>query len=253
MPEELDTLTPPDLGQEPEPTPEPVTLTEPESEPEPEPISLTPEQIIEQASERAFQRMASWQGRRDKELFDNFGNLLDTRLRDITPTPSPPLSNSTSPTVFEDSDAWARAVVPRILNEEVSKRTHAEQTFNTELIRRSAGIMDADPLFTDKVLGNEVVEEIQKNFGLIDRQLSPAIAAQLLVNSAITNVIRKRTMAKINPLAGNKPITGPMGTIVPSRSTPLKAKPIKLTDEAKKLKEKFGYSEEDIQRVFGEG
>jgi hypothetical protein len=50
--------TPEEGEVEPEVTPEPI----------PEPVPMTPEQIMAQAEERAFQRMASWSGRRDKEL-----------------------------------------------------------------------------------------------------------------------------------------------------------------------------------------
>ncbi len=263
---ELDTpIAPEPSGQPPEPTtpevqtqsgwvdepaPEtPETTSEPTPEPPPEP-QLTSAEIMEQASERAFQKMASWQGRRDKDLFDNLGNLIDTRLRTQTPQTPPP---STDPaTMLENPDAWARTVVPKILDEVVQTRTRVDQEFNAELIRQAAQQMDNDPLYQDKALGNAVVGAIQKNFNSVNRQIHPTLSAQMMVNSALANVMRQRAQTKTNPLAGNKPATGPMGTVKPPPHTPPKAKPVKLSEEAAALVKRWNYSAEDIARVFGE-
>lgn len=237
-----------------EPTPEP----QPEPEPQPAP-SLTPEQIAEQAAEKAFQRIASWQGRRDKELFDNLGNIIDTKFRTIQPQSPAPLPNTpTDPvTLLENPDAWAdaklRAAVPRIFNEVIQQKTEQEQRYASDLIRHTGTIMDTDPLFSDKAFGEEVIKEIQGTIGGIDKSIHPSIAAKLLVNSAVTNVYRKKALSKVNPLAGNKPVAGPNGTVKPPAPAAAKPKPVKLSDEAKKLKERWGYSDEDLAKIFPEG
>jgi hypothetical protein len=262
---EIDTPEAPAVaGQPPEPTepevqtqsgwidePDQPTEAPPDTPTEQPPASpLTPDQIMEQASERAFQKMASWQGRRDKDLFDNLGNLIDSRLRT---TATPPPRPSTDPaTMLENPDAWARNIVPRILDEEVSRRSNADQQFNTELIRHASAAMDGDALFTDQALGNAVVEEIQKNFGTVNRNIPPALAAQLLVNSALANVVRRQAQTRTNPLAGNTPVKGPMGTVTPPAPKPAKAKPVKLSEDARALAKRWNYSEDDIARVFGE-
>lgn len=257
MADELDTSTPP-AGIESEPTPEPDQTPEPtpDAEPEPEPTPQTPtppttDEIVRMAEERAFQRMASWQGRRDKDLFDNLGNLIDSRLRTAVPPPQPPPSTDPA-TVLENPDGWLRTQVPRLLDEVVNQRNQAEQQFNTELIRQAASAMDNDPLFTDKTLGNAVVEEIQRNFTSVNRNVPPAVAAQLLVNASLANVVRKQAQTRTNPLAGNKPASGPMGTVKPPSVPAQKAKPVKLTAEASALAKRWNYSDEDVARVFGE-
>jgi len=251
MPEEAETLLSPKPEKE-------EGVAQEEVEPgkggevvvEPEPISPTIKKMIEQAAEGTFQRVASWQGQREKGLFDALGNLIDSRLSNISTSPSPS-SPETLATIDEDPEAWARTVVPRIFDEEINKRTQAEQKFNADIIQHAAAVMDADPLFADKDLGNEVVSEIQKNFGTVNKQLPPDAAAQLLVNTALTGVIRKKMLEKINPLAKNRPATDPLKTITAPITPASKPKGIKLSKEAQKLKERFGYSDDDIARVFG--
>lgn len=236
---------------------EPVVTeeVEPVVKPATEPVVLTPpplsqDEIMELATERAFQRMTTWIGRRDVALLSNMGREIDARVQRIVPSPP---SRSTEPAeMLEDPDKWARSIVPRIIDEEISKRTQADQSFNTELIRQAVGFMDNDPLFADKELGSEVIGEITKNFGTVDKRFPPTVAAQLLVNKALANVIRQRTFTKTNPLAANKPIIGPLGTITAPVVAAAKPKPIKLSESAAALAKRWNYSPEDIARIFKE-
>jgi len=242
-------------GQPPEPTPEPTPTPEPEPPPTPEPTPPppTPEQIAEMASEKAFQKIASWQGRRDKDLFDNLGNLIDTKIRGAAPQPEQPRTDPA--TVLENPDAWLRNTVPKILHDEVARITKQDQEFNSELIRNAAATMDSDALFKGEEgqkLGNAVVAEIQKNFNSVDRNVNPAVAARLLVSDAVVSVMRQNIGKKENPLAGNRPVAGPMGTVKPPVSGMPKAKPPKLSESASALAKRWNYSAEDIARVFGE-
>jgi hypothetical protein len=237
--------------EEPEPTPEPSPEVTPE--PTPEPVTLTPDQIMEQASERAFQKMASWQGRRDKDLFDSLGNLIDTRLRTVTP-PSPTQPSTDPATMLENPDAWAETVIPRIMDKVQAQRSKADQEYMGNFIREAGSLMDSDPLYQGdegQKLGAEVIAEVQKNIGKLDRRFPPADAARLWVANSTLNVVRQRTNVKQNALAGNRPSTGPMGTITPPAQKALKAKPIKLSDEAAALAKRWNYSHEDIAKVFG--
>lgn len=221
------------------------------------PAPLTPEQIAAQAADLAVQRMQSWQGRRDKDLFENLGNFIDSKLRSVSPPPQQiptkidPAELLTKPEEVLQSMGYVRAAdIPTIMQQQVQNMTKAEQNYSAEVIRNAAAAMDADPLFTDKEFGNEVVAEIQKNFGSLSRQLPPNVAAQLLVSNSVANVYRKKAGLKANPLAGNKPIDGPNGTIKPPATPPRAVKPVKLSEHAERLAKRFGYKEEDLAKVF---
>jgi hypothetical protein len=254
-----ETLITPEPGQDQEPEPEtnPEPTPEPTPEPEPEPTPAMPQlsqdEIVRQAEERAFQRMASWQGRRDKELFGALESLIESKM----PKTAQPQIQQTAidpATLLENPGAVLESVlresVPRIFNEEISKRSQAETRFNQDLIRNAASVMDSDPLFSDKALGNEVVQEIQKAITQIDRNLPPQVAAQLLVSSATASVFRKRATTKTNPLSANRPATGPIGTIAPPAAKKASTPTVKLSEEAMKLKKRFNYSDEDLARIF---
>jgi hypothetical protein len=199
---------------------------------------------MDKAADKAFQRMASWQGQREKALFDSIGNLIEARL------PKQASQPEENVTIEENPEAWARKIVPQILDDVLIQKTKAEQTFNASLIQETAALMEADPLFRDQTLGNEVVQEIQRNFG-VAKGLNPKVGAELLVGKALREVTRHRSLAKTNPLAGNQPVKGPMGTVTAAPVKP-NVKPVKLTEEAENLKKRFGYSEEDIARIFKE-
>jgi hypothetical protein len=198
--------------------------------------------------------MASWQGRRDKDLFDSLGNLIDSRLRAVQPLPLPSVPSDPA-TILENPDAWAEAKLreafPRILDQEVQRRTQQDTQHASEVVRHTGMLMDSDPLFQDKELGGEVIGEIQKNFNTV-RGLNPDVAAQLLISNAVAAVYRKKTITKTNPLAGNRPATGPIGTVKAPVALVAKPKPIKLSDAAMELKKRWNYTDEDLAKVFGD-
>jgi hypothetical protein len=234
------TNEPADVTPEPPPAAAPVT-------PEPPPRQWTPEEI----EERAFQRTASWTGRELKKFSDaiiqNVTQALDSRVP-RNPAPAPPPSTDPA-TMLENPDAWAEKVFPKIMDREISRRTQAEQGYTSELIRQAAAVMDNDPLFTDKELGNAVVGEIQKNFSNANRNVDPGTAAQLLVHSSLANVYRQRSV-KGNGLAGNRPHTGPMGTITPPAAAVAKGPAIKIEDMTKRVAGYFGNTPEQIQEFL---
>uniref|UniRef100_A0A6M3KBN0 Uncharacterized protein n=1 Tax=viral metagenome TaxID=1070528 RepID=A0A6M3KBN0_9ZZZZ len=222
-----------------------------EGTPPPPPPPPTPEEI----EERAFQRTASWMGRREKELSDtilrNVTQVLDSRLSQMHPAALPP---GTDPaTMLENPDAWARTVVPKILDEVVSQRTRADQSYMSDFIRHAGTIMDGDSLFSGeegKKLGSEVVAEIQKNIGNLDRRFPAEDAARLVIANSALSVVRQRSFARQNALAGNRPATG-IGTIkAPGAPAAGKPAPIKLDDMAKKVANWFGNTEEEVRNFL---
>ena len=201
---------------------------------------LTPEQIIEAAAEKSTQKMQSWMGRRDTDLLQRIGQQIDDKIGAIKPTGEPV---DYGQMMLEDPK--------QVINEVLTEREKAGMAFNEQVINSAAQIMDNDTLFKDEALGKEVVEEIQKNFGQVNRNLPPQFNADWLVKNAVTNVYRKKSGTKTNPLAGNVPTDIP-GTITPPVATPPKGKMPKISDKAKEMASKWGYKEEDLQRVFGE-
>jgi len=213
------------------------------------PAPPSPDEIIRQAEERAFQRTASWMGRRDKDLMDHIGNLIDSRIRTVAPLPA-----STDPTsILDDPDRWTeskiRAAVPQILNEEIQKRMQADQGYTAGVIQHAARIMDSDPLFEDKTFGAEVVAEAQKQFGTLQKNIPPDVAAELLINKALASVNRRKMLEKKNPLAGNQP-GKVVGGITAPPAPAAKPKVPKLSESAQALAKRWGYSAEDLAKVF---
>lgn len=252
--------TPPEpTGQAAEPTPQEVPPATPQDggngqtgEPPHTPPQLTPEQREQQLEERMFQRVASWQGRRDKALLDSISQIVAARPNPQAQTPPQPAAIDAT-TLLEKPEAvlnqFLETQAPKVFEKVFHQRTQAEQQFTGDVVRNAAALMDTDPLFTDLAFGNEVVAEIQRNFGNMRRDVSPEVAAQLLVNSAVTNVYRK-TKSPANGLSENRPAVGPLGGVKPPPFTPPKAPPVKLSSEAKKLAERFGYKDEDLAKVF---
>jgi hypothetical protein len=221
-------------------------------DPVPEPVQLTPEQIMAQAEERAFQRMASWSGRRDKELLDTIGGLIDQkfqRTQQIEAEPTEPAS------ILDDPDGWAerkiRQLAPKVMYEEQTRISTADKNYTSALIQNAGRMMDNDPLFADKEFGGQVIEEIQAQFNNINKQLPPDVNAQLLINSAVANIYRKKGV-KTNALSGNTGVKTGVGGISSSGKTPAPAKAPKLSPDAQRLAQRWNYKAEDLERVFAE-
>jgi len=231
---------------------------QPAQEAQPVAPQLTPEERERQLEERMVQRMSSWTGRRDKALLDSMGQLIDSRLRSVQPAPqmAPPASPASpvdAAALLEKPDFVIGKILeeqaPRLFERVMQQRTVADQQYTNDVVKGAAAIMDSDPLFTDVSFGNEVVSEIQKEFGNMRRDIDPSIAAQLIVNKAVTNVYRKNK-APVNGLSGNRPAGVPLGGVKPPPAQTPKAPPVKLSPEAKLLAERFGYKDEDLAKVF---
>jgi hypothetical protein len=242
----------PDQGFEPEPTQEPEPSPEATPEPEPEAAAApqpTPDEIIRQAEERAFQRTASWMGRRDKDLMENIGNLIDSRMRTMAPPAPPPPSDPQA--LLENPDAYLGQLVPRILDQEISRRTQQEQRYMTDLVSNAGKLMQDDPLFNDEEFGKQVAEETSRQFASIDKRMPANVAAELLINRATAAVIRKQRGEKVNPLAGNTPGRAP-ASITPPVAAAHKVKLPPLSDLTKEFQKKWGYTDDAMAKLYGE-
>lgn len=249
--------TPAEPGQSAEPTSQQAPDGGQDPNAQQTPPQLTPEDKERQLEERMFQRMASWQGRRDKALLDSIGQAIDSRLRTSPPSQPAPSAPSAidAAQLLEKPDLVISQILeaqaPKVFEKVMHQRTQADQHFTNEVIKGAAAIMDNDPLFSDQAFGNEVVSEIQKEFGNMRRDIDPNVAAQLMVNKAVANVYRKNK-APANGLSGNRPATVPLGGVKPPPAQTPKAPPVKLSPEAKLLAERFGYKDEDLAKVFAE-
>ena len=231
---------------------EPVTEQEPvedaapeqpevETPEEPKEVKyMTPEEVAEAVS-RGTNELKTWIGRRDKELFDRFGNLIEEKI------PKP----KEDPTELSDallSDPVS--TIKRIVSESQSEESRQTQHHHSQTFEYLGNMMDSDPLYEDKELGNDLVEEVKKQFqaGKIDKSLSPQAAASVLHANALANVMRARSS---KPALKNKPAAA-IGTLspgVPGGQKKIKAP--KLSPDVQKLADRWGYKPEDLARVYG--
>ena len=254
--------TPEPSGQPTEPTPEPTPAEPveptPEPEPAPEPPQPTPAELAAQAEERAFQRMASWQGRREQVLLDSIGNMI----RSIQPqqqVQQPANDPQIDAAKFLENPGQAlsqmlRTEVPKIFQETVSTQSRAQQAHTNDVIKNAADIMQSDPLFAGKEnteFGTSVAKYVVENLHTMDRSIPPKLAAKLLVQDAVLADNRQKAI-KGNPLAGNKPVTGPMGTISAPAKQPAKSNPVKLDSATKQMARVLRISEAEAAKMLAD-
>jgi hypothetical protein len=276
----VDTPAPPAEGQVAEPTPEPVAETplqdalqaelEPkqdavpvvEPEPPPAPKPLTEDEIAEKAAQKAFDRMASWDGRRQKEFLSNVANLIDQRIGQIRPQapPEPPPPTDDPATVLNDPRAWLRTSlkqeIPALLGEMTKNEQRATETYNNEIVRVIGQAINTDPIFSgeeteqNKGVRKEILDEITAQVSTVDRRIPPQLAAKIVFGDAITNVFRKKTTAQVAPLGNNKPVNGPIGGLKPGTPPAPKAKPVALDDVTKAFAAAWKVSPEEVNEYL---
>jgi len=224
---------------------EPVADAAPEQPevetPEPQEVRyMTPEEVAEAVS-RGTNELKTWIGRRDKELFDRFGNLIEEKIPKQIQDPS------------ELSDALLQdpvSTIRKIVNESQSEDSRRLQSHHSQTFEYLGSMMDSDPLYQDKELGNDLIEEVKKQFqsGKIDATLAPKSAASVLHADALANVLRAR-QGKV--ALKNKPAAaiGSLAPGAPGGASKIKAP--KLSPDVQKLADKWGYKPEDLARVYG--
>jgi len=200
---------------------------------------------LDAALDRREQSNQSWMGRRDKALLDNVGNIINQRLSE-RPQETP---DEASTRLLENP----REMIRSEMENWQSEKTAAQTSHLNDAMESVGEMMESDTLYTDKVLGNEVVEEIKSmvQTGKVESGIPGKQAGKLMLADALTNVMRKRAGAKTNPLEKNKPGGGGENLSAPAKVIP-NVKAPKLDEEAQKLADTFNYSPEDLARVFGE-
>ena len=241
MPEEVvdTTETPAESVESTEPTENEVTEDVVEEQ---APAYITAEQMRE-ALDKQDSSFRSWLGRRDKETLNHIGNVINERLAEQE-TP-----DEVSTRLLENPREVIRSEFKAYQNEMTQKQTkHLNSTMDTV-----GQLMESDPLYTDKDLGDEVVAEIGQmvKSGKIDPELPPEAAGKIALADAVVSVFRKRAGEKVNPLSKNTPGNTSSGLKPPAKQTP-NVKVPKLDDVTAEFAKKWGYSDEDLARVLGE-
>ena len=149
-----------------EPT-EPTEVVE-ETVEEQTPAYITAEQMQE-ALAKQDSSFRSWLGRRDKETLNHIGNVINERLAVKQETP-----DEISSRLLENPRDVIRAEMKAYESERTQKQTtHLNSTMDTVGM-----LMESEPMFVDKELGNEVVSYLgtMVKTGKIDSSLSPEAA-----------------------------------------------------------------------------
>ena len=226
---------------------EPTEPTEIEETPEEAAPGYVTVEDMQAALEKQDASFRSWLGRRDKETLNHIGQVINERLSQAQNQPTP---EEMSTRLLDDPRAIIRSEMEAYENERTTKQiTHLNTAMETV-----GNLMESDPLYTDKELGNEVVAEIKSlvQANKVDHKVAPAKAGKLVLADALSNVLRKRQGLKTNPLGANTPKGA--GSNLKPPSTPSRAKPKmpKLDDITQSMAQKWGYSEEDLAALYGE-
>lgn len=225
-------------------------LQEPTADPIEEPAAVEPEYLTAAQAKELLDKQAasfqSWLGRRDKETFAHIGTIIEERIKDVKPQVS---NDELSTRLLESPREFVRQEFEALQNERTQKQTkHLNSTMETV-----AELMDTDPLYSDKDLGNSVVEEIKKmvQSGKMSNELKPKDAGKVLLADALTSVFRKRQSLKTNPLSANTPGSGASNLSPPSAAVK-KVKVPKLDEVTQRMADKWGYKPEDLAAIYGE-
>lgn len=234
-------------GQEPAVTPPetpPESPTLPVAEPPPEtpPAEPPPEMTPE---EKRDHDMRSWIGRRDAEIrteMDRRDQALLAAIQEGRAIPETPPTETPDPSV--DADAW--------LEHKLQQKVTTAQQFNEKLIRTGAAILQQDEMVkADPKLADEIYQEIQSGRVPIMRTLTPEAAADIAIAKAKSNILTKRATIKPNPLAGNTPVTTPVGGITPPAAPAAPAVKVpKMSSLATAAAKRWGMTDEEVAKAL---
>lgn len=244
----------PDQGQEGyEPEDQGEGVGEPEGQeaqapPEPSPEDL----LVEKATKKSFDQIASWMGRRDKALSEQIGSVIDNLRSEIYELKSGRGGKAPEPESGKDAfDAFVENP-SRWLDMEIAKRQTGAAQRSQTIIAHAANLMESDPIFEDRDLGREVIGEMVNVMPSIPGDARPDVAAKLLVSEALRSLVRKRATTPKNPYAGKAPSGASTGGVKPPGAPAGKPRVPKLSPEVRKLAKAWNYSEEDLARLYGE-
>jgi len=245
--DDLDTQgTPPeDSGQEPgaEPT-EPQEPTEPTEGTEP----AEPQDVDEALVDRIVQKVKSYQGRKltemEQRLQQHNMGLLQQMQQNLQQQSKP---KETPPDPSEDATAWYRYMRKQ-------ETVEQQQKFGT-IGTIAQGLIQRDPLVQQyPQLGEMIAQDILQNRGSIDLEMTPTASARQAVLAAKDRILTGQALQKQNPLSKNQPANVPLGNVAGPGNTKTgkKVKLPKLDPLTKKMAKKWGYSDEDLARVYSD-
>jgi len=211
------------------------------------PITFSQEQVdalVDTAVQKSSQDVKTWLGRRDKALIDQIAGTIDERLS----TFKPHTGDGIAPADFDFENPAAS--IDKIVTLREQKKQSEAQKFNDAALAGMGRYMDSDPMFKDQEFGKQVIEGAIQNIGRLRRDVPPDVAGQLLIKDTILSLSREKISGR-NPLdknTGPKPLFGSEG---PPGGGPKKSvTPPKLSAEAQKLAERFGYDTEALIKLF---
>lgn len=242
--EQVDT---PDESVETDQTSQEPTETEQQQTQEQTPAYITAEQLLAELDKRD-QSQRSWLGRRDKELTNYITNVIEERLKSQPSMSVEQMAEEFSQKLHENPRKVIRAEIEAMTSEQ--QRFHQKQLSSTLTIIGNS--MESDPLYDDKTLGNEVVDDIKEQVqqGKFDPRLNPEQSGKIMLGNALANVIRKRSRQKVNPLAKNKPGSGSKTLSPPAKTDRPRTKVAALDDQTRRMAKHWGYDEESLAKLF---
>lgn len=263
------TITPEgDGGQTPIAEPEP----QPEVQPEPE-VQLEPgehEDPMPQVDDPNALR--AWVGRRDKKLREDYDQKLNQLVGLIQPlvqqqmqpqtayqpAPAAPSYQDIKPedldfindpqgSFHKLAERFATDFVPRY-NQQFAQQ---QQQKATQVMTGIEFLAKNDPVIKDdatRILEIAKSIPVPQNFD----QMDATTASRYIFTQAQNVALREKVQKKFNPLAGNKPVNKPIGTVAPSaNSTPSKPK-VSLSAELAAAAAQMGLTTEKAMELLKE-
>lgn len=207
----------------------------------------TLDEIIERAAKAGFDRTASWIGRRDKDLLNQVGQLINGIRSEFAAGRDP--AQKQDDNGKEAFDAFVENP-SRWLDQELSRRqANVNSRFQT-IVGHAGQLMESDDLYQDRDFGMEVVNEVKNVLPTLPPNLDPRAAAELLVARATQAAIRKKGGVKGNAYSGKTAAGVPIGGVKPGSSVGGKPKVQKLSDKTEEFAKKWGYTQDDLAKIF---
>ena len=235
-----DTIVPPgDPGQE------PIAPAVPSQEPPAVEPTPAPEVPLE---DKILQKFQSWQGRRDAQMRSEIVTEIMGQITQAAPklfTPAAPVEPEDLTTRLLNDP---RGTLTSIMEE---NRRSVEQK-GQDYVKNLASIMDSDADLRDnQEVGMAIIEKLKTI--PYDPALPSNVAADLAFNKAKSMVYGEKIRTRTNPLAGNQPITAPVGTATPPATTTAIKPKANVDEDVRSFGKRIGLTDEQIEEEFLKG
>lgn len=199
-----------------------------------------PEDPVSQIEDRLFQRFASWQGRRDKDMMQALGSFIEQKLPGKQAE-----AESDGPTVYDDPDVW--------FEKKLNQKKQEQMQFVQKAMVSAANVVMQNPKLVP--FKAELAKEIQRAAPRMSQNIPPEQAGAMVANEAISNYFINKASTPQNPLQNNKGVQAPVGGVMGKTSTvkPQSKIPKNLSPQAQKYMgylQKQGVGKDDIEKAF---